>query len=144
MALSRPFNKTPAGPFIHRLLAKSGSESVKITAFVRSAEKALRTLPSDPRLTVLDGLDIDTHSGLDRIEVLSVQADFVFDSVSASHPNITKAALAGLAKRFKETGKLAKLIHISGTASFFTPAPDGVVDESKSWEFDVSLFSLGS
>ncbi|KAH8832342.1 hypothetical protein DL96DRAFT_1811000 [Flagelloscypha sp. PMI_526] len=98
------------GPFIHELLARSkidDDEEVKVSAFVRSSSKAKQTLPSS--VTLVDGLDIESQAGLARIEELSAQSDF----------------------RFKATGKLGKLIHISGTFNFITPAPGGVVDEEK-------------
>ncbi|KAH8832339.1 hypothetical protein DL96DRAFT_649849 [Flagelloscypha sp. PMI_526] len=125
------------GAFIHRLLSRSDSREVlQVTAFVRSSSKAQKSLP--PSVTLVEGLDIESASGLARIEELSAHADLVFDAVKSPDPNPTRAVIAGLAKRFSETGKLGKIIHISGTFSFLTPASHGTVDEDKRKEFDDS------
>ncbi|KAI9061683.1 NAD-P-binding protein [Trametes sanguinea] len=80
-----------------------------ITVLLRDAVKADKLKPFGVK-TVLGTLD-DT----DKVEQLASQADIVFECADADHVASTKAVLAGLKKRYQETGRPPALIHTSGT-----------------------------
>ncbi|KAI0364431.1 NAD-P-binding protein [Pilatotrama ljubarskyi] len=96
------------GGVLARLLANS-KPLFDITVLLRDAVKADKLKPFGVN-TVLGTLD-----DADKIESLASQADIVFECADADHINSTKAVLAGLRRRHRETGNVGTLIHTSGT-----------------------------
>ncbi|KAI0358736.1 NAD-P-binding protein [Trametes cingulata] len=92
------------GGVLARLLSNS-KPLFDITVLLRDAVKADKLKPFGVK-TVLGTLD-DT----DKIESLASQADIVFECADADHLDSTKAMLAGLKRRHRETGRTPALIH---------------------------------
>ncbi|OSD04111.1 NAD-P-binding protein [Trametes coccinea BRFM310] len=83
-----------------------------ITVLLRNAVKADKLKPFGVK-TVIGTLD-DTA----KITELASQADIVIECADADHMASTQAVLAGIKKRYTETGKPPSLIHTSGTGVF--------------------------
>ncbi|KAI0674908.1 NAD-P-binding protein [Trametes maxima] len=96
------------GGVLARLLSNA-KPLFNITVLLRDAVKADKLKPFGVK-TVLGNLD-----DVEKVESLASQADFVFECADADHIASTRAVLAGLKKRYDETGKASTLIHTSGT-----------------------------
>ncbi|KAH9940362.1 NAD-P-binding protein [Epithele typhae] len=106
------------GSVLSHLLSSPAASRYKITAAVRSEEKAekIRSFGVDAVLASLD----DTE----RLEALASQADVVVECADADHSASTKAILSGLKKRHQETGQVPALIHTVSCATCISDPSD--------------------
>ncbi|OZJ03748.1 hypothetical protein BZG36_03060 [Bifiguratus adelaidae] len=116
------------GSVLSRLL-KTGKYT--ISALVRSQEKGeqLRKLGVTPILGTLEDADIITQQ--------AYEADLVVEVASSDHMGEAKAIVAGLEKRFKETGRKGKYLQTSGTG-ILTTSGDGNTEEQHVYSDDNS------
>jgi len=105
------------GSVLSLLLSHRRSSTFKITALVRSPEKA-RLLESQFGVTAVVGSHVD--EGV--LGSLSSEAQIVFSCADADHMGAVKAILGGMRKRFVDTGDAPILIHTSGTGVLRTEA----------------------
>lgn len=99
------------GAVLERLLNHPDYSRFRITAIVRSTEKAdkLRKLG----INVVVG----SHSDADIVIENAAKADVVFTAADCDDMGAAQAILDGLKKRFENTGKQPILIHTSGTGT---------------------------
>jgi nucleoside-diphosphate-sugar epimerase len=97
------------GSVLSRLLKHPKADTFKITALVRSEEKAAKL-----RKLGVHAL-VGAFSDLDRLQTLASEADVVFSIADADNLKAAKAVLAGLKKRHDTQGTVPVLIHTSGT-----------------------------
>ncbi|KAF9562656.1 NAD(P)-binding protein [Agrocybe pediades] len=100
------------GSVLARLLKHPQASTFKITALVRSADKAekLKTLGVESILGSYSDKD------LSFLTDAAAQADVVFELANCDHLEGNLAILEGIKKRHAKTGKAPILIHASGTA----------------------------
>ncbi|OJT02633.1 hypothetical protein TRAPUB_6814 [Trametes pubescens] len=90
-------------------LLSNVNPSLDLTVLVRDAAKAHKLNQLGVKI-VLGELD-----DVENIQTLASQADIVLECADADHLDSTKAVLAGLKQRYKDTDKVPTLIHTSGT-----------------------------
>jgi nucleoside-diphosphate-sugar epimerase len=90
-------------------------ERFKVSALVRSEEKAklLQEVGVTPIIGTLDDAEIITKN--------TAAADLVIEAANCDHLENAKAIVAGLEKRYNETGKRAIYVHTSGTGIAINP-----------------------
>ncbi|KAF8193803.1 hypothetical protein BJ912DRAFT_1057475 [Pholiota molesta] len=97
------------GSVVSRFLQRPDLASFKLTALVRSPEKAAK----------LKALGVNTvvgsHSDTPLMESLAADSDVVFSMADSDNLEAALATLKGLKKRHDATGKTPSLIHTSGT-----------------------------
>ncbi|KAG6830660.1 hypothetical protein H0H92_015557 [Tricholoma furcatifolium] len=93
------------GSVLARFLARPDFQDLKITALVRSAEKAGK----------LNALGVETVVGalqdLDSLEKAASEADVVINTADSDDLDAVRAILRGLEKQHATTGKVPLLIH---------------------------------
>ncbi|KAL4268610.1 NAD(P)-dependent Metabolic Enzyme [Pleurotus pulmonarius] len=97
------------GAVLLRLLNHPSISNFKITALVRSPDKAekLKTLGVTPVVGSLDDSEL--------LKKLCSESDVVMSMADADHLSSVQAMLSGLKTKFEATGKAPILIHTSGT-----------------------------
>jgi len=97
------------GSVVAQLLEHPDASSFQITALVRSLEKAAKLESIGVKAVV------GSFTELDKLEMLSSEADVVFAMADADNLDAVKATLRGLKKRFEAAGHIPIYIHTSGT-----------------------------
>ncbi|TFK40452.1 hypothetical protein BDQ12DRAFT_711156 [Crucibulum laeve] len=99
------------GSVVARLLKHPKFATFKVTALVRSVEKAekLKTLGVETILGSYDDLEV--------LKKAASEADVVFAIADSDNVAAAQAIADGLKKRHADTGKVPTLIHTSGTAN---------------------------
>ncbi|KAF9544261.1 NAD(P)-binding protein [Agrocybe pediades] len=116
------------GSVVSRLLKHPGVSGFKITALIRSQDKA-------DKLNTL-GVDTIIGSYTDDLELLTEAAsnsDVVFTIVNGDQLPPMQAILQGLKQKFEKTGKTPILIHTSGSAI--------ITDDARGLHGEATVFS---
>ncbi|TFK72947.1 NAD-binding protein [Pluteus cervinus] len=97
------------GSILNRFLERPDAASFKITALVRSPEKAVKLQALGVNAVV------GSHGQLDLVEELASQSEYAITTADVDDLPAAEATLKGLKKRYEATGKVPYYIHTSGT-----------------------------
>ncbi|KAG6884879.1 hypothetical protein C0993_007544 [Termitomyces sp. T159_Od127] len=119
------------GSVLTRLLSHKLSDTLRITALVRDATKAMKF-----RAFGVNAV-LGSNSDLVLLQQLAANADVVFACADADDLSAARAILSGLKERFDKTQKPPALIHTSGTGVLIDNADGQYAGKDVYSDFDL-------